>query len=146
MNRTLEKRVSKGHGMKKMMTGMIAAALLMVGMAGAPSQASSAPYVGNVATVTTAKLLKVNKAKKAKFEVSTTAGTAQAYGSVLVKCRKGSTKLKSAPKSYAGAPIKIKSASLTAGRWSCKVKFKGATHNNSAYQASKAKKIVRVRG
>lgn len=132
--------------MKKMITGMIAAALLTLGLVGVPSSAGAEPYVGNVATVTEATLIKINKNRKAKFLVTTTAGTAQAHGSVLVKCRKGKTKLKSASQSYAGAPIKIKSAKLSGGRWSCKVKFKGTTVGTTVYQASKAKKIVKVRG
>ncbi|TNM44151.1 hypothetical protein FHP29_05420 [Nocardioides albidus] len=127
--------------MKKLVLGLLVAALMTLGLVGAPS-AQADPYPGTVVTKTDAELLKVTKKRKAKFTVTVTAGTATPKGWLKVKCVKGNKIIKSGPKAYAGAGTKIKSGKLTPGKWNCKVKFVG----DGPYMNSKDVAPVTVRG
>lgn len=128
--------------MKKLVLGMLATALLTFGLVGVESTAAHAdPYPGTVATKTKAKVAKVGKGRRATFAVTVKAGAAKPTGKVQVTCTKGRKKVVGAAKSYAGAPIKVKSAALKRGGWRCVVKFKGT----GVYKNSKVVKQVRVR-
>lgn len=128
--------------MKKLVLGMLTTALLTFGLVGVESTVAHAdPYPGTVATKTKASLVKVGKARRATFAVTVTAGAAKPTGKVQVTCTKGGKKVTGIAKSYAGKPIKVKSAKLKRGVARCVVKFTGT----GVYKNSKVVKKVRVR-
>ena len=129
--------------MKKLVLGLLAAALMTFGLVGVDSPAAHAgPYPGTVKTVTKAKLLKVGKGRRATFSVRVKAGAAKPTGSVTTACTHGRAKVFGPTKAYKRAPLTIRTGKLAKrGVWRCTVKFTGA----GVYKSSKVVKKVRVR-
>lgn len=129
--------------MKKLVLGLLAAALMTFGLVGVSSTAAHAgPYPGTVTTTAKAKVGKVGAAKRATLTVRVKAGAAKPTGTVTTKCTNGRKKVTGPTKAYNGAAIKLKTGQLKKrGVWRCVVKFTGT----GVYKNSKVVKKVRVR-
>jgi hypothetical protein len=143
-----ESRQAQGERMKKLMAGLLFAALATGGLVGISSTTASAdPYPG---TVKTTVLIKAKKktfvGHKAKIKVTVTAsGNAQPAGEVKIVVKRvgGGAKFKRKV-SYAGGTVKFKTKKLfKTGRYKIKVKYLPPT--GSVFAKSKAKGKFKVK-
>lgn len=123
--------------MKKLIVGIFAAALMLVGLVGVTGTSAQAAACGYAdacpATKTNADAPKSVKGKKAEMTVKVKAksGDVSPKGTVKVVCKKGSKTAKDSAKVKNGkAAISLKLAKK--GIWKCTAKFTGKNAKNSS--------------
>ncbi|GAA3530806.1 hypothetical protein [Nocardioides daeguensis] len=124
--------------MKKLVLGLIVAALVTLGLVGAPS-AQADPYPGTVAVAAPA-VVKAKPGKKAKIVLTPASGNLTPTGQATVVC-KASGKAKVKSKGTLDASGAVKTGKLAKGKWTCKVTFAGS----GIYKSSTATVKVKVK-
>ncbi|GAA1519903.1 hypothetical protein [Nocardioides humi] len=127
--------------MKKLILGLLAAALVTLGLVGTTSLAHADPYTGTVPVTPAVAKSKVKPNKKAKIPLAT-AGNVVPTGTAKVVCKNGKTKVK------ANKPLNAKGLAKTGklkkkGKWTCTVTYTATP--NSVFQSGKFKVKVKVK-
>ena len=115
--------------MKKLLVGMVAAALMALGLVGgisSPAQAIECPYTGCVATSTNASgpsTIKRGTRPTIDVRVSVVAGTGSPEGLIRIACTKRSA-VKAVSYSYTGPKSVLGPRLSGPATWTCTVKFR----------------------
>jgi hypothetical protein len=125
--------------MKKLIVGLVAAALMSFGLVGgATAPVHADPYTGTVPTAPAKKVVKSKVGKAPKIKLKSTSGTAKPKGTSKVVCNKGKKVAKAKGKVKNGV---VKAPKLKSkGTWTCKVQFVG----KGVFKSSKTKVKVKV--
>lgn len=129
--------------MKKLIVGLLAAALMSLGLVGgavAPSHATTCPYTGCVPTKPAHKVVWTHKGKPPKVRIKAQSGTAKPYGKSWVTCYNGRSVAKERRTHVHGGRVNMPTLRKK-GWWTCRVFFDG----KGVYKNKRFTVKVRVR-